>query len=99
MVFLPESVLSMKVNATAYMVRKRPWIFMQESASKKARCSLGGDRGDGITVESAKRSGPPFARVVTFGIGHAHARPKRREDERGRPKGLMSVDGKFIAEG
>src|SRR6202022_1786783 len=78
-----------------------PRIFVQGNAGQKARGSLGSGHGDGISVESAKGPRPilPFARVVISWIGHAHSGGERREDERRRPKSLMGVDCKFIAEG
>ena len=74
---------------------------MQGDTRQKARCSLGSDRGEGISIEPPERPGPvlPFPRVVVCWIGHAHTGFERREDQRGRPKCLMGVDGKFIAEG
>ncbi len=76
-------------------------IFMQGDTRQKARCSLGSDRGDGISIEPTE--GPssvlPFARVMVCWIGDAQTGFERREDKRRRPKCLMGVDGKFIAEG
>src|SRR5258708_7403954 len=78
-----------------------PRIFMQGNSRQKARCSLRSDRGEGISVEPPEGPGPvlPFARIMFCGIGHAYTGSERRKDNRRRPKCLMSVDCKFIAEG
>ena len=76
-------------------------IFMQGNTRQEARCSLGSDRGDGISIEPTE--GPssvlPFAGVMVCWIGHAQTSLERREDNSRGPKCLMGVDCKFIAEG
>jgi hypothetical protein len=74
---------------------------MQDCAGQEARSSPGSARGEGIPIESPERPSPvlPFARVVFYGIRHANTGGERRKDNRGRPKCLVGVDRKFIAEG
>src|SRR5258708_5923659 len=78
-----------------------PRIFMQSDAGQKTRCALGTNGGNGISIKPSERPGTvlPFARIVFCGIGHAYTGSECRQDNRRRPKSLMSVDCKFIAEG
>src|SRR5260370_25408836 len=77
-----------------------PRIFMQGNTRQKARCSLGSDRGDGISIEPPERPGSvlPFARVVACWIGHPHTGSKRRQEKRRRTESLRTGDFKLIYE-